>query len=242
MALSPVSISITGSTFASYVDSVYPPNADQATYLGLFGTSDANALKNIVTGAAGTKVGTISHGAGYSNFTRDAGIDTGVAFSAPFTYYAICGRPASYQGIMGCFWSPDGTWRQSLLTDMNPAANAIGVFINYVTGQRYAPTSPGPGNTGYNFLFAQYDGATMQAGYAYLDGSGAPQIAKASGAYTYAPTAKNLRVGATGYGAANNTVPYAAAAAFPSVLTVEQIAAEVAYHRARMAILGLTLN
>jgi len=242
MAITPVSIKVAGSAFSSFVSSVNPPYSAEATYLGLYGTDDAQALKNQVTGTAGTKVGTITHGAGFSTFARDAGVDTGVSFSSPFTYYAVCTRPASFQGIMGCWNMADTNYRQSVLADMYPSTQGIGLFVNYVTGQRYAPSSPGPGNSGYNFIFAQYDGATMVAGYGYTDGSGILQLGVGSGAYAYAPTSKALRVGATGYGSAVNNVNYAAAAAFPSVLTLEKLQAEYAFHKARMAILGLTLN
>lgn len=248
MAISPVSISIADSSFSSFVDSVYPPNADDAAYLGIYGGDDASALENLVTGAAATKIGTITHGTHHTNMDRGNGIDTGVAFTSPFTFYAVCGRvpsgSASGQGIMGCFNNSDGTYRQSLLADtFNGTSGTIGLFINYVTGQRYAPTSPGLGASNYNFIFAQFDGATMQCGYGYEDGGGNEQIAKAATAYAYSPTSKNLRIGATGYG---NTVgllvPYAAAAAYPSVLTVDQLLEEYAFHKARMASIGLTLN
>lgn len=248
MPVSPVSISVAGSAFSAFVDSVYPPMADQATYLNLFGGSDANAIKNIITGASGTKIGTLTHGTNYTNIQREIGIDTGVSFSSPFTYYAVCGRvpagSASGQGIMGCFVQSVSADRQSLLCDSwNGTSGTPTLFMNYVTGQKYAPTSPGVGGTGFNFVYAQFDGATMLVGYGYADGSGNLQLISASGAYSYAPTTKTLRVGATGYGAAIGlNVPVAAAAAFPSVLTVEQLLAEYAFHRARMTALGLTLN
>lgn len=244
MAISPVSISIAGSNFASFVDSVYPPNADDAAYLGIYGGDDASALKNLVTGTATTKIGTITHGTHFTNMDRGNGIDTGVAFTSPFTFYAVCGRVPSGssggQGIMGCFNNSDGTYRQSLLVD---TSGTIGFFVNYVTGQRYAPSSPGLGASDYNFIFAQFDGATMQCGYGYEDGGGNEQIAKSSGAYSYSPTSKNLRIGATVYGTTVGLlVPYAAAAAYASVLTVDQLLEEYAFHKARMASIGLTLN
>lgn len=248
MALSPVSITIQGSNFTSFVDSVNPPNADAAAYLTLFGGDDATALKNLVTGTSGTKLGTLTHGTHYTNMDRGNGIDTGVAFASPFTFYAVCGRvpagSAGGQGIMGCFNNSDATYRQSILVDtFNGTSGNIGLFVNYVSGQRYAPSSPGLGAANYNFVFGQFDGATMQAGYGYTDGAGALQLAKSSGAYSYAPTSKTLRIGASGYGTTVGlSVPYAAAAAFPNILTVDQIMEEYAYHKARMIALGLTLN
>lgn len=248
MAITPVSIKVAGSTFSSFVGSVNSPYAADATYLGIFGTDDAQALKNQVTGAAGTKVGTLVHGAHYTNFTRGDGILTGVSFSSPFTYYAVCGRvpagSASGQGLMGCFDNSISADRQSIIVDtFNGTTGSLGLFVNYVTGQRYAPASPGLGAANYNFVFGQFDGSTMIAGYGYTDGSGNAQLALSSGAYPYAPTSKVLRIGATGYGnTVGLNVPFTAAAAFPSVLTSEKLLAEYAFHKARCSVLGLTLN
>ncbi len=248
MPVTPVSIAAAGSNFTSFIDSVYPPMADSAAYLNFFGGNDAQALGNIISGVSGTKIGTISHGTNYTNVQRDTGIDTGVSFSSPFTYYAVCGRvpsgSGSGQGLMGCFNNSISADRQSLLVDTyNGTSGVIGLFINYLTGQRYSPGSPVMALTGYNFVFGQFDGATMTVGFAYIDGSGIPQLVYSTGTYAYSPPAKALRIGATGYGSATGlNVPFAAAAAFPSVLTFDQLLADYAYHRARMAALGLTLN
>ncbi len=243
----PVSISLEGAEFTQFVASVFPPNMEDAIYYGVYGDEDTY-LKNLVTDVDGTVVGVAPvQGANFASFKRDYGLLTDVSIDTPITMYAVTKRPEAGSGagigIMGAY-SGGGAGRQILMMDpFNGVATTPGTFVDYVNSQRYAPASPVLAVTDFNLIFSQFDGTTVQTGFCYTDGSGNPQVAKSAGAYTFDLVSTPLRVGGTGYGSVNTVnLDIAAAAAFSSILTVEQILAEYEYHKNRMTALGLTLN
>lgn len=244
-----VAISIPASNFTEFVDTVNPPNLDAASYYGLYGTDAATTRKNLAGGADATILGAPTYGAGFATFSNySKGLNTGVVGGNPFTHLLISARPsagsASGSGMMGHWLQATSSERMDILYDLAPASNAWALYIENVAGQLNGLGGVAGQLNNYNFLVAQYDGATMTIGIGETDGNGIPSIRKISGAYTDPTPAatRSLYICAMGAGSADSNVNVAMAMEVPAILTIDQITAEYAFHKKLQAARGITLN